>query len=316
MAPVTQPSYLQAISLPASVDRYNLGALFASDAATGLLAPRPGVIVGTPTWAVAAHSPANMTVDVPAGRFVVPSSQTQPGAYLAHNDATYSVAIAAAHATLIRKDAIVARVRDSVSDGGGFDDFDVVAVLGTPGAGVRPATPNNSILLAEVNVGAAVTSITAGNVTALHKLTVAPGGILPAKTTDMPSLANQYIGQPTYDLTTGKLAVNDGVIRQIPHEGNAGAFARVLDIAGNVNIKFFAWQGNISVTSGQGDSASITATNMSTVLGGVAGANIANVTSFPAAVHWSGNAFITHVGYSGMAATTATAIASALVWGV
>jgi hypothetical protein len=107
-----------------------------------------------------------MAVLVASGICVVPGTEAfQQGAYGCYNDADFTVSIATAHATLARIDIIVFKVEDSQYSGG-VNTSSIVAVTGTPsGSPAVPTAPANSITLAHVAVGAAVSSIVNANIT-------------------------------------------------------------------------------------------------------------------------------------------------------
>jgi hypothetical protein len=119
--------------------------------------------------AVTANSPVAMNVFVAAGwAVVVGDIQPGMGAYTFYNDAPVLLTITTANATDPRIDLIVATVNDSFYSG--VDNNVVYQVIaGTPaGSPTVPATPPNSIALAQVLVGAAVLSINSGNITDLR----------------------------------------------------------------------------------------------------------------------------------------------------
>jgi hypothetical protein len=119
--------------------------------------------------AVTANSPVAMNVFVAAGwAVVVGDIQPGMGAYTFYNDAPVLLTITTANATEPRIDLIVATVNDSFYSGSTNNVvFQVIA--GTPASSPTvPATPQNSIALASVYVGAAVLSINSGNITDLR----------------------------------------------------------------------------------------------------------------------------------------------------
>ena len=152
------PSWLQNGSHPAENDRLTNQALWAT---TG--------IINTASMEVTANSPAGMTVIVADGwAAIVGTTQPDMGVYVAYNDAPVTLTITAASATLPRKDLICATVNDSYYSGAS-DNVIYQVIAGTPNASPTiPATPDNSIALAEVLVGAAVLSINSGNITDLR----------------------------------------------------------------------------------------------------------------------------------------------------
>ena len=151
----TPPSWLQAGSYPAQYDRLTAQALWAT---TG--------IIGSTSLAVTENSPAGMSVRVALGwAAIVGTTTTNMGVYTIFNDATDTLTITTADPTNPRIDLVCATVRDAFYSGANNDViFQVIA--GTPaGSPVAPALPANSISLATVAVGAAVTQINTGNIT-------------------------------------------------------------------------------------------------------------------------------------------------------
>ena len=151
----TPPSWLQAGSYPAQYDRLTAQALWAT---TG--------IIGSSSLAITANSPAGMSVRVATGwAAIVGTTTTNMGVYTIFNDAQDTLTITTADPTNPRIDLVCATVRDAFYSGANNDViFQVVA--GTPaGSPVAPALPANSISLATVAVGAAVTQINTGNIT-------------------------------------------------------------------------------------------------------------------------------------------------------
>jgi hypothetical protein len=151
----TPPSWLQAGSYPAQYDRLTAQALWAT---TGT--------IGASSLAVTANSPAGMSVRVASGwAAIVGTTTTNMGVYTIFNDAQDTLTITTADPTNPRIDLVCATVRDAFYSGANNDViFQVIA--GTPaGSPVAPALPANSISLATVAVGAAVTQINTGNIT-------------------------------------------------------------------------------------------------------------------------------------------------------
>lgn len=138
---------------------------------------------------VAAQTSPNMSVRVFAGVAVIQGaiSATQ-GAYCWSLDATTTVTIAAAHATLSRTDLIAIRVRDSSVDTSGQKDASVIAITGTAGGGA-PSLPSDATYfeLARVSVGAAVTTIVTGNITDRRAFMAAAGGFITCTSSTRPS---------------------------------------------------------------------------------------------------------------------------------
>lgn len=155
MALRTPPSWLQNGSHPAENDRLTTQALWAT---TG--------IIGTGSLAVSANSPAGMSVLVASGwAAIVGTTQSNMGTYMVFNDATDTLTVTTANPTNPRIDRVVATVRDAYYSGA-YNDVIFQVIAGTPaGSPVAPATPANSISLATIAVGAAVTQINSGNIT-------------------------------------------------------------------------------------------------------------------------------------------------------
>lgn len=155
MALRTPPSWLQNGSHPAENDRLTTQALWAT---TG--------IIGTGSLAVSANSPAGMSVVVASGwAAIVGTTQANMGTYMAYNDANTVLAITTADPSNPRIDRVVVTVNDAYYTGSANDvEFEVIA--GTPASSPSaPATPANSISLATVLVGTAVTQINTGDIT-------------------------------------------------------------------------------------------------------------------------------------------------------
>lgn len=155
MTLVSPPSWLQAGSYPAESDRLTTQALYAT---TG--------IIGSSSLAVTQNSPAGMSVRVAAGwAAIIGTIQANMGAYVAYNDAQTTLTVTTADPTNPRIDRVVVTVRDAYYSGA-FNDVIFQVLAGTPaGSPVAPAVPDNSISLATIAVGAAVTSITTANIT-------------------------------------------------------------------------------------------------------------------------------------------------------
>lgn len=155
MALRTPPSWLQNGSHPAENDRLTTQALWSQSG-----------VVRSGDLKVSASSPAAMTVSVAAGWGIIVGNYTSNmGAYVAYNDAATTATITAADATNPRIDLVCVTVSDSAYTGSlNTVAFNVVA--GTPAASPAvPATPTNSIALAQVAVAAGATTIVAGNIT-------------------------------------------------------------------------------------------------------------------------------------------------------
>lgn len=108
----------------------------------------------------------NMSVNVAEGcAYVVGTEGTYQGVYFVDNRGVTNVPIDAAHGTNGRFDLIVARIHDAEYSGL-TSAASIEVVTGTPAASPTvPTPPANCIVLAQVAVSAAVTSITNDRIT-------------------------------------------------------------------------------------------------------------------------------------------------------
>lgn len=128
-------------------------------------------VVGQGHLQVTTTGSTPLAVIVAAGSAFVPgtSRPTEQGFYSVTSDANVVVTLAAAHATLYRRDKIVAKIRDDEEDSGGLNDWVLTSVAGTPaslGSAVVAATPPNCLVLAEVLIppSAGASAVIAGNI--------------------------------------------------------------------------------------------------------------------------------------------------------
>lgn len=176
-------------TFPANVHRMiHAGAFMRSGAAgvSGQVQARSG-IVGYKSLKVAPSS--GLTVSIASGVAVVQGSGANQGAYVLVNAADDTVTLNTANATLPRKDAIVARVYDTTDGvGGNGNQWVIDKVTGTAAASpTLPSVPTDAVLLAEVNVLAAATTVSSGNITDRRTYTVAVGGVVPCLSSAMPT---------------------------------------------------------------------------------------------------------------------------------
>ena len=154
MALITPPSYQQQSTYTAQSDRQIQQASFNT---TG--------VIGSGSMAVTAQASPNMTVNIADGWAAVVATTADLGVYTFYNDATVIQTISAANATNPRIDLIVATVNDAQYSGS-VNNVVFTTVAGTPAASPTvPATPNNSIVLAQIAVAANATTITNSNIT-------------------------------------------------------------------------------------------------------------------------------------------------------
>jgi len=146
------PVWMQEGTYSARQDRQLIAALSSG----GVVAPHAG------GFAVSERAAGpNFTVDVAAGRAVVPgTSQPGQGSYLCVSTATENVAVPPAPGANSRVDLVVVRVRDS-QVAGPDNDFVVEVVEGVAGADpVAPAVPDDAVALAEVVVSSDAVAVT------------------------------------------------------------------------------------------------------------------------------------------------------------
>lgn len=155
----TTPYVIQALSHPA--DNFRRALAFAAHGQQGVRDSVSGDL------SVSQNGTPNMSVNVAAGQALINGTQntTSQGAYEMLNDATVNLAIAASDPTNPRIDIVCASVQDAAYSGASNQAL-LQVVTGTPAASPSPpATPANSIVLAQVAVAANATSITNGNIT-------------------------------------------------------------------------------------------------------------------------------------------------------
>ncbi|MFF4777513.1 hypothetical protein ACFY05_32120 [Microtetraspora fusca] len=201
MAPLNPPSWLQAGTYPARLDRLAAAATLPPLHGVGPLAVRSGVrpSPGNTALQVTQRATPGMVVTVSAGVAFVQAASATGGVYTVSNDAPYDVTITGAHATLGRRDLIIARVYDSEASGSA-NQWTLEVVTGTPASSpVAPAVPPAAIPLAMVTVNAAASSITNANITDQRAFVAALGGAIPAPASALP--ANPHPGMAAYDLT-------------------------------------------------------------------------------------------------------------------
>lgn len=155
MALRTPPSWLQNGSHPAENDRLTTQTVWAQ---TGVRRTNDLLVTQSATPA--------MSVSVAAGwAAIVGTTQSNMGVYNVYNDGATTLTVTAANATLPRIDRVVITVNDSAYTGS-TNNVVFTVIAGTPAASpTAPATPANSISLATIAVGAAVTTIINANIT-------------------------------------------------------------------------------------------------------------------------------------------------------
>lgn len=154
----------------------------------------------------------SMAVQVDTGYASIPGTESgAQGNYYVVNLVTETVSVTASHATLPRIDIVVINIRDSFYSGA-FNDGVLQVIAGTPASSpVAPSVPANAITLAQIAVGAGVTSITNANITDVRFYLAAAGGVILARTEATRPASNEIAeGQLTWAMDVNKLFVWDG----------------------------------------------------------------------------------------------------------
>lgn len=166
---------------------------------------------------------ANMSVDVAAGTCLIQDDHASGGGFYGYTlGSTANVAVGTANATNPRIDRVVVKILDNAL-GDASNSASVVVVAGTATAGATlsnltgaAAVPNSSLLLANVLVPAASSSVTNGNIdTTVRQSLMAAGGQEVAYAefstggTNVPTSATTFAGGAT--VVTAPAFVADGV---------------------------------------------------------------------------------------------------------
>lgn len=129
------------------------------------------------------------------------TSNSLQGAYWAALDSATTVTINAA-STSARIDLISLQIQDNAYDGSGQNRGQILYTAGTPGSGVAPTAPANSISLWTVPVAANATSVNFASATAQFPYTAAAGGIVPVRSaSDQPAVASAVQYRHRLDVT-------------------------------------------------------------------------------------------------------------------
>lgn len=181
---------------------------------------REGVLPGG-SASLAVSSSAGMTLAVQAGQAVVVG-------YLVTVDAPATIAVAPAGVTA-RTDLVILRVRDTESgDGASSAVIEMVT-----GASISvPAVPARSYVLAQVAVGASVSSINSGNLTDRRTFTAASGGTLqiPGALSAAPS--GLIPGQQVWDALAGQVGIVNTAGTGWQSLSPAGDWQNLVNVAG------------------------------------------------------------------------------------
>ena len=136
-----------------------------------------GLVEGATDMPVTALGSPNMTVNVGTGQAWIEgtyltsseSGVVVQGDYWVQNDTVYNLPIPAANSSLGRIDLVCVVVTDSNEGQAGSTGATIIDVPGTPSASpVAPTPPVSSIVLAQISVPAAATTITSSDITLLY----------------------------------------------------------------------------------------------------------------------------------------------------
>lgn len=169
MTELNPPGFLQ--------NRTDHSARIMRNAISGLILSQ-GVVNSSDMLVTQRAAGVNMSVDISSGAaYIAGTEATNQGHYYCYNDTTLvNKTVTAAHATLARKDIVIARVYDAFYSGAtNLWQFEVIA--GTPsGSPVVPATPANSLVIATIDIAAAATTIVNANINTLRSNLKLQGG--------------------------------------------------------------------------------------------------------------------------------------------
>lgn len=198
MAEINPPFALQnaGATHTALGDRFTIAGLIAGQGPTSF-SSRGGVNMALGTeFVVNQTGTPSMSIEVGSGVCYVPGSEASAqGVYCCINDNMVTKTVTAAHGTLPRIDSVIARVYDSAFSGA-TNAWAIEVIAGTAASSpTAPALPANSLRLYNINVGAAVSSITNANLVDVRAHLAAAGGIISCTSSDMPSLASVPEGQ-------------------------------------------------------------------------------------------------------------------------
>jgi hypothetical protein len=235
----------------------------------------------------------NMTVLVDSGVCTIAGTEgSTQGSYIATNDASATLAVTAAHGSLPRIDIVVVNIRDSFYSGGS-NDAQLQVIAGTAAASpVAPSPPANALILAQIAVGAGVTSIVNANITDMRDYFAAAGGVINVRNLSVaPSTTLIASGQLLWSMAGASLHVHSaGVNNQIYPGYNKIAESILGSPAASVTFSSIpsTWRHLELVISARGDTAA-TLTAMSLRFNADSGANYD-------AQQLAGNAAITAAG--------------------
>jgi hypothetical protein len=213
VAEFNPPGWLQnagATHTAAQIRNYVAG-LAGGASASAALTSRGGVNISLGNKLVVTQTGSpSMAVLVRSGVAWVPGSEAgSQGAYGVLNDADVTLSITAAHPTLPRIDIVAFKVQDTQYSGA-TNSCSLVVVTGTAaGSPTAPAAPANSIVLANVAIAAAVSSIVNANITDKRVWLAGAGGVMVCTSGTRPASGTVGVGQLIYESDTTKIYRTD-----------------------------------------------------------------------------------------------------------
>lgn len=211
MSEVNPPGFLQNAGNvhTAEILRSSYSGLQHGIRTAGSLVARGGVVpfMGG-VLAVTQNGSPNMSVNVASGQVYVPGTEgTKQGTYACVNDATKNVTITAADGSNPRIDLVVAKVQDTLYSGA-VNSWSLAIVTGTPsGSPAVPTAPANSVTLAQIAVGAGVTSILTANITDKRFYVAAVGGVIQCTSATRPATTTVPVGSQIFETDTNLLYI-------------------------------------------------------------------------------------------------------------
>jgi hypothetical protein len=176
----------------------NVGTASANQVAGGVF-PSVGAMAVSPG--------SGLGVTVAAGYCCVPAASALNGGYIFGAMTSQSLTLAAADPTNPRIDLVTALVTDT---GTSASSCSLAIVTGTPALSPSPpAVTPPAIILAAIQVGPGVASLTTGNITDERSYVTAPGGVLPITSAAAAPAAPPW--QIFYNVSAGALVTGSGV---------------------------------------------------------------------------------------------------------
>jgi hypothetical protein len=204
---LTQPLYGQGGSYTAQQDRLFIKATAVTQGVRKLTAASGGVMTGD--LAVTSTGTTNGSVSVAAGEVIVAASTANYGHYFAVNDGATTVGSFTANSSGNPRIDLVTVL---ITDTGATPVVSFAIVAGTPAASPSaPATPSNSLALAQVSIpnGFTVsTTVAAGNITDVRQKAFVPD--LSVTSTSATVIPSPTVGNTVFRTSDKTLNIYDG----------------------------------------------------------------------------------------------------------